>query len=166
MIVHAVHGRIRRGEKEAQLTGNTREATAFTAVLPQHTLHTFSGNGCANTSTTAGHSRAWDLASVHASEATLAAMKASWPHVALYFIPPQKHFVRAALRRGSFRSFKSCKASSTLALRVVGGSVDTLVMSKAWGRPSASKWASIAIVDLCDKTQRVENWVIAPKQHR
>ena len=30
----------------------------------------------------------WDMASIHTREATLAAMKAAFPHVVLCFIPP------------------------------------------------------------------------------
>ena len=124
----------RCGVKQAQLQGNTKEATTFTVALsmdrgpldmlvqivhagktdtvlpeqpwPERTHHVTSENGWATTTTILqlvatlddvmnpgreGQSwiLLWDMASIHASEATLAAMKAAYPHVVLCFLPPQ-----------------------------------------------------------------------------
>ena len=123
----------RRGVKQAQLQGNTRELTTFTAAFSMdrgpldmlvpivhagntdevlleepwalHTSHVTSENGWATTTTllqltatlddvmNPGKERKswtllWDMPSIHASEATLAAMQAAFAHVVLCFIPP------------------------------------------------------------------------------
>ena len=194
-------GWVRRGEKQAQLQGNTKEATTFTiafsmdrgpldmlvqivhagktdAVLPEQpwperTHHVTSENGWATTTTllqlTAtlddvmnpgreGQSwiLLWDMASIHASEATLAAMKAAFPHVVLCFLPPQSTSYLQPCDVAVFRSFKSCiqaQASATLARSVIDGSFEGLAMNKAWRRQSSAKWASRAVTDLCDENK-------------
>ena len=186
----------RRGVKQAQLQGNTREATTYTvafsmdrgpldmlvqivhagktdAVLPEQpwperTHHVTSENGWATTTTllqlTAtldgvlnpgreGQSwiLLWDMASIHASEATLAAMKAAFPHVVLCFLPPQSTSYLQPCDVAVFRSFKSCiqtQASATLARAVLDGSFDGLAMNKAWRRQSSAEWAARAIADI------------------
>ena len=182
----------RRGVKQAQIQGNTKEATTFTVALsmdrgpldmlvqivhagktdavlpeqpwPERTHHVTSENGWATTTTllqlTAtlegvlnpgreGQSwiLLWDMASIHASEATLAAMKAAFPHVVLCFLPPQS----TSYLQPCFRSFKSCiqtQASATLARAVLDGSFDGLAMNKAWRRQSSAEWASRAVADI------------------
>ena len=191
----------RRGVKQAQLQGNTKEATTFTvafsmgrgpldmlvqivhagktdAVLPEQpwperTHHVTSENGWATTTTllqlTAtldgvlnpgreGQSwiLLWDMASIHASEATLAAMKAAFPHVVLCFIPPHSTSYLQPCDVAVFRSFKSCiqtQASATLARSVIDGSFEGLAMNKAWRRQSSAEWASRAVTDLCDENK-------------
>ena len=67
----------------------------------------------------------WDMASSHASEATMIAMKAKVPHVVLCFI-----------------RFKSCiqtQATATLGRSVLDGSFDDIVMN-AWRRQSSAEW--------------------------
>ena len=125
----------RRGFKQAQLQGNTREATTFTVAfsmdrgpqdsLVQHTragqtpsCRSSPGRGALTTTRprTAGPRRRrscssrpplddvlnpsregqswilllWDMANIHASEATMTATKATFPHVVLCLIPPRK----------------------------------------------------------------------------
>ena len=124
----------RRGVKQAQLQGNTKEATTFMVAFsmdcgavdmlvqivhagktdtvlpeqprPERTHHVTSENGWATTTTILQLAATlddvmnpskegqawillWDTASIHASEATLAAMKATFPHVVLCFLPPR-----------------------------------------------------------------------------
>ena len=186
----------RRGVKQAQLQGNTREATTYTvafsmdrgpldmlvqivhagktdAVLPEQpwperTHHVTSENGWATTTTLLqlvatlddvmnpgreGQSwiLLWDMASIHASEATLAAMKAAFPHVVLCVLPPQCTSYLQPCDVAVFRSFKSCiqtHASATLAHAVLDGSFDGLAMNKAWRRQSSAEWAARAIADI------------------
>ena len=57
----------------------------------------------------------WDMASIHASEATLAAMKVTFPHVVLCFILPRSTSYLQPCDVAIFRSFKSCIASAALA---------------------------------------------------
>ena len=107
---------------------------------PERTHHVTSENGWATTTTllqlTANPSREgeawvllWDMASIHASEATLAAMRATFPHVVLGFLPPRStSYCDVAV----FHSFKSCihtQASGTLARSVLDGTFKGL---KAW----------------------------------
>ena len=76
----------------------------------------------------------WDMASVHASEATLAAVKAAFPHVVLCFIPPRSTSYLRPCDVAVFRSFKSCiqgQASATLARSATDGSFEGLAMNKA-----------------------------------
>ena len=152
----------RRGVEQAQLQGNTRELTTFTAAFSMdrgpldmlvpivhagntdavleepwalHTSHVISENGWATTTTllqlTAtlddamipGMERKswtflWDMPSIHASEATLAAMMAAFLHVVLCFIPPQSTSYLQPCDLAVSRGFKSCiqkQASTTLA---------------------------------------------------
>ena len=62
------------------------------------------------------------MASIHASEATLVAMKAPFPHVVLCFIHPRS------------TSYLQCciqtQATTTLARSVVDGSLDVIVMKR------------------------------------
>ena len=98
----------------------------------------------------------WDMASIHASEATLAAMKAAFPHVVLCLLPPQSTSYLQPCDVAVFRSFKSCiqaQASATLARSVIDGSFEGLAMNKAWRRQSSAKWASRAVTDLCDENK-------------
>ena len=98
----------------------------------------------------------WDVASIHASEATLAAMKAAFPHVVLCFIPPRSTSYLQPCDVAVFRSFKSCiqtQASATLARSVLDGSFEGLAMNKAWRRQSSAEWAARAVTDLCDENK-------------
>ena len=90
------------------------------------------------------------MASIHASEATLAAMRATFPRVVLAFLPPQSTSYLQPCDVAVFRSFKSCiqaQASATLAHSVLDGSFDGLAMNKAWRRQSSAEWASRAVTD-------------------
>ena len=133
-----------RGVKQAQLQGNTKEATTFTIAFSMDRgpldwcrsctrarqtpfCPSSPGRSAPTTSsqTTAGPrpprscssrppwitcsiqakrgnrgSSSGDMASIHASEATLEAMRATFPHVVLCFPPATQHVVPAALRRG------------------------------------------------------------------
>ena len=65
---------------------------------------------------------ALDMASIHSSEATLAAMRAAFPHVVLCHIPPRSTSYLQLCNVFVFRSFKSCiqtQASATLARSVI-----------------------------------------------
>ena len=98
----------------------------------------------------------WDMASIHASEGTAAAMKAAFPHVVLCFLPPRSTFYSQPCDVATFRSFKSCiqaKASATLARSVSDGSFEGLAMNKAWRRQSSAEWAARALTDLCDENK-------------
>ena len=191
----------RRGVKQAQLQGNTKEATTFTvafsmdrgpldmlvqivyagktdAVLPakpwpERTRHVISENGWASTTTILQLVAAvddvlnpgweeqpwillWDMASIHASEATLTAMRESFPHVVLCFIPPQSTSYLQPCDVAVFRSFKGCiqaQASATLARAVLDGSFEALAMNKAWRRQSSAECAARAVTDLLDANQ-------------
>ena len=71
------------------------------------------------------------MASIHASEVTMTAMKATFPHVVLCFIPTH-----------STSYFKSCiqtQATTTLARSVLDGTLDDVVMNKAWRRQSCGR---------------------------
>ena len=98
----------------------------------------------------------WDMARIHASEATLAAMKAAFPHVVLAFFPPLSTSYLQPCDVAVFRSFKSCiqaQASATLARSVIDGSFEGLAMNKAWRRQSSAEWAARAVKDLCDENK-------------
>ena len=186
----------RLGKKQAQLQGNTKEATTFTvafsmdrgpldmlvqivhasktdAVLPEkpwpeRTHHVISDNGWATTTTILQLAAAldnvlnpgkegqswillWDMASIHASEATLEAMRATFPHVVLCFLPPHSTSYLQPCDVAVFRSFKSCiqgQASATLARAVLDDTFDGLAMNKAWRRQSSAEWASRAVADI------------------
>ena len=192
----------RRGTKQAQLQGNTKEATTFTvafsvnrgpldmlvqivhagktdAVLPaqpwpERTHHVTSENGWTTTTTILQLAATpdsvlnpgkeeqswillWDMASIHASEATLAAMKAALPHVVLCFIPPRSMSYLQPCDVAVLRSFKSCiqaQVSATLARSVLDGSFDGLTSNKAWRRQSSADWPARAVTDLCEKNRR------------
>ena len=93
----------------------------------------------------------WDMASIHASEATLAAMRATFPHVVLCFLPPQSTSYWQPCDVAVFRSFKSCiqgQASATLARSVLDDTFEGLAMNKAWRRQSSAEWASRAVADI------------------
>ena len=96
------------------------------------------------------------MASIHASEATVAAMRATFPHVVLAILPPQSTSYLQPCDVAVFRSFKSRipgQASATLAHAVLDGSFDGLTMNKPWRRKSSAEWASRAVQDLCDANQ-------------
>ena len=98
----------------------------------------------------------WDMASIHASEATLAATKAAFPHVVLCFIPPRSTSYMQPCDVAVFRSFKSCiqaYASATLARSVIDGSFEGLAMNKSWRRQSSAEWAARAATELCDENK-------------
>ena len=156
----------RRGVKQAQLQGNTKEATTFTiafsmdrgvhagktdAVLPEqpwpeHTHHVTSENGWATTTTILQLAATldnvlnpskegqtwilvWDMASIHASEATLAAMKAAFPHIVLCFIR------RTARRTCSPATWPSSSASRAASRRRRAPRLpapSSMAPSKAW----------------------------------
>ena len=109
---------------------------------PERTHHVTSENGWATTTT---------ILQLAAGEATLAAMKAAFPHVVLCFLPPQSTSYLQPCDVAVFRSFKSCtqtQASATLARAVLDGSFDGLAMNKAWRRQSSAEWAARAIADI------------------
>ena len=84
----------------------------------------------------------WDMARIHASEATLAAMRAVFPHVVLCYLPPQSTSYLQPCDVAVFRSFKSCiqtQASATLARSVLDGSFEGVAMNKAWRRQSSAE---------------------------
>ena len=94
----------------------------------------------------------WDTASIHASEATLSAIKAAFPHVVLCIIPPRSTSYLQPCDVAVFRSFKSCiqtQASATLARSVLDDTFEGLAMNKAWRRQSSADWAARAVKDLC-----------------
>ena len=98
----------------------------------------------------------WDMASIHASEATLAAMRAAFPHVVLCFLPPRSTSYLQPCDVAVFRSFKSCiqtQASATLARSVLDGTFEGLAMNEAWRRQSSAEWAARAVTDLCDENK-------------
>ena len=103
---------------------------------PEHTHHVTSENGWATTTTILqlaatlddvmnkeGQSwiLLWDMASIHASETTLAAKKAAFPHVVL----PPRHEARRACSPATWPS-SACPAPSSMA------------PSKAWWRRQSS----------------------------
>ena len=91
----------------------------------------------------------WDMASIHASEGTMTAMKEKFPHVVLCFLPPRS---TSYLQPCDMAVFKSCiqtQASATLAPSVLNGSFKGLAMNKAWRRQSSADWAARAVKDLC-----------------
>ena len=182
-------GRGHRGTKQAQLQGNTKEATTFTvafsmdrgpldmlvqvvhagktdAVLPEQpwperTHHVTCSSlppwiTCSIQAEGQSWILLWNMASIHASEATLTAMRATFPHVVLCFLPPQSTSYLQPCDVAVFRSFKSCiqaQASTTLARSVLDGSFDGLAMNKAWRRQSSAEWASRAVTDLLDESK-------------
>ena len=140
---------------------------------PERTHHVTSENGWATTTTILQLAAAlhnvlnpsregqswillWDMTNIHASESTLTAMRATFPHVVLCFLPPQSTSYLQHCDVAVFRSFKSCiqaQASTTLARSVLDGSFDGLAMNKAWRRQSSAEWASRAITDLLDESK-------------
>ena len=71
---------------------------------------------------------------IHASEATLAAMRAAFPHNVLCFIPPRSTSYLQPCNVAVFRFLKSCiqtQASATLARSVLDDTFDGLAMNKA-----------------------------------
>ena len=164
----------RRGVKQAQIQGNTREATTFTVALsmdrgpldmlvqivhagktdavlpeqpwPERTHHVASENGWATTTTLLqlvatlddvmnpgreGQSwiLLWDMASIHASEATLAAMKAAFPHVVLCFIPPK---ARRTCSPATWPSSAASRAASRRRRAPPLPAPSSMAPSKAW----------------------------------
>ena len=135
---------------------------------PESTHHVISDNGWATTTTILQLAAAldnvlnpsregqswillWDMASVHASEATLAAMRATFPHVVLCFLPPQSTSYLQPCDVAVFRSFKSriqTQATTTLARSILDGSFEDVAMNKPWRRQSSAEWASRAVTDL------------------
>ena len=94
----------------------------------------------------------WDMARIHASASTLAAMRATFPHVVLCFIPPRSTWYFQPCDVAVFRSFKSCiqmQTSATLARSVIDSSFEGLAMNKAWRRQSSAEWAARATIDFC-----------------
>ena len=140
---------------------------------PEHTRHVTSENGWATTTTILQLAASldnvmnprregqswillWDMASIRASEATLAAMRAVLPHVMLCFIPPRSTSYLQPCDVAVFGTFKSCiqtQASATLARSVLDGTFEGLAMNKAWRRQSSAEWASRAATDLCEENQ-------------
>ena len=97
----------------------------------------------------------WDMASIHASEATLAAMRVTFPHVVLCFLPPRSTSYLQPCDVAVFRSFKSCikaQASATLARSVLDGSFEGFAINKAWRRQSSAGWAARAPTDFATTT--------------
>ena len=75
---------------------------------------------------------------MHASEGTVGAMKAKFPHAALCCIPPFSTSFLQPSDLAVFRSFENCiqaQASATLARFALNGTFDDVVMNKAW-RPN------------------------------
>ena len=103
----------RRGVNEAQLHGNTREATTYTVAFSMD-------RGPLDM-----------LARI--SDATLGAMRTAFPHIVLCFLPPRSTSYLQPCDVAVFRSFKSC-ASATLARSVLDGSFEGLAMNKACRR--------------------------------
>ena len=192
----------RRGVKQAQLHGNTKEATTFTVALsinrgpldmlvqivqagkkdaillenpwPEHSHHVTSENSWATTTTIlqliatldnvlnpGKEGQAWillwDMASIHASEATLAAMRATFPHVVLCFIPPRSTSYLQPCDVAVFRSFTSCiqtQASAALARSVRPRShFRRLGHEQSMAGPVFGRMGSSRSHDLCDKNQ-------------
>ena len=131
------------------------QAVKTDVVLPEeHSHHVTSENGWAITATTILQFTAtldnvlnpskegqswilfWDMASIFASEGTMTAMAAAFPHVVLCVIAP-----------------RSTQASATLARIVLDGSFEGLAMNKAWWRQSSADWAARAVTDLCDENK-------------
>ena len=93
---------------------------------------------------------------IHASEATLAAMEAAFPHVVLCFLPPRRTPYLQPCDVPVFRSFWSCiqaQTSATLAGSVLDGSFEGLATNRAWRRQSSAEWAAPAVTVFCDKTR-------------
>ena len=137
--VHQIGWR-RRGVKQAQLQDNSREPTTFTVAFSMDRARwTCWCTSCKRTGQTEhphhptlddvmnpckeGHAwiLLWDMDSIHASEATLAAVKMKFPHVVLCFIPlhstsylqPSSAASRAASRRTRPRRLCSTALSTT-----------------------------------------------------
>ena len=110
----------------------------------------------------------WDIGSIHASADTLAATRATFPHVVLFFIPLDSTSYLQPCDLAVLRSFKSCihtQASTTLARTVIDGSIDAIVTKKAWRRQSSAEWASRATTDLCEKKKN-QAWSTGWRQLR
>ena len=118
------------------------QAAKTDAVLPEErTHHVTSENGWANTTTLLQLAATlddvmnpskegqeawilpWDMVSIHASVDTLAAVRATFPHVVLCFLPPRSTSYLQPCDVAVFRSFKSCIQAQASA---------TLARSKAW----------------------------------
>ena len=96
------------------------------------------------------------MASINTSADTLAAMKATFRHVTLCFIPPHSTSYLQPCDLAVFRSSKSCiqaQASTTLVRSFLDRSFDDVVMNKAWRRQSPPEWAVRAVTDLFGKNQ-------------
>ena len=176
---HDIHGRFQHGPwTPLDMLGQIVHAGRTDSVLPDHpwperTHHVTSENGWATTTTLlqltaildnvlnpSRDGQAWILllvmASSHASADTLAAMRATFPHVVLCFLPPRSTSYLQPCDVAVFRSFKSCiqaQASTTLAHSVNDGSFEGLAMNEAWRRQSSAEWAARAGTDLCSKNQ-------------
>ena len=98
----------------------------------------------------------WGMASIHASEPTLAAMRVTFPNVVLCFIPPRSTSCWQPCDVAVFRSFKShiqAQASATLARSVLDDSFEGLAKNKAWRRQFSEEWTARAVTDLCDENK-------------
>ena len=111
MLVQIVHGQDRRRLAGAALAGahsplHIRERLGTTTTMMQLTA------ALDDVMNLGKEGQAWillwDMASIHSSEATRAAMQATFPHIVLYFIPPRSSSYLQPCDVAVFRSFKSC----------------------------------------------------------
>ena len=128
---HDIHGRFQNGPWLAghagaeRARGQDRRRLAQAGLEGAHSPHVTSENGWATTTAllqltatvdnVLNPSREgqawivlWYMASIHATEASLAAMRATFPHVVLCFIPPHSTSYLQPCDVAVFRSFKSC----------------------------------------------------------
>ena len=109
------------------------------------------------------------MASIHASEATLAALKAAFPHVVLCFIPPRSTSYLQPCDVAVIRSFMSCiqaQAIAALARSVLDGSFEGLAIEQrhgGFGRTGISRSHGPL-----RREQGVDNWMasLARRQQR
>ena len=111
------------------------------------------------------------MASTHASEATLAAMKAAFPHVVVCFLPPRCTSYLQPCDVAVFRSFKSCiqtQASATLARSVLDGSFDDLAMNTGKAVPVFGRMGISRSHGPLRREQGVDIWMasLARRQQR
>ena len=92
----------------------------------------------------------WDMASIHASVGTLAAMKATFPRVALCFIQTLRTSYLAALRPGSLPQLQELHpdASERHSCPV---RPRRLVRRRRHEQGMAAEWGARAVTDFCEK---------------
>ena len=104
----------------------------------------------------------WDLASIHTSEATRAALKDKFPWVSLCYIPGSSTGYNQPLDAAVFRTFKSCvswQATSAMAKEIRDNPADlsSVALNIGWKLSSLAEWVYTAMREMAMKPPLRDN---------